>query len=160
SSARESAVDAAFDGADASSRPQDAGSSEAADSADAALLDGADAADTGPHVNPAHAEPTAAILTAQGPDCLPCAERNGCLDPAQQGGSCEDTPGAAPTPCNAILESMSAVSETEICRATLNTIFTSGCAATIAGQAPCLCGDTDPLLCLAGGAPPSGAALP
>src|SRR5215471_2893495 len=127
--APEAAVEAAFDSGDAGTQPMDASSSETA-----ATVDAADAADAGPRVDPAHAEPTAAILTAQGTDCLPCAERNGCLDPAQQGGSCEDTAGTAPPACSAILGSSSDVSETEVCRATLNTVFSSGCAATTDGQ--------------------------
>src|SRR5579864_7987079 len=40
---------------------------------------------------------TRSILTAQSPACLGCAVRNGCLDPAQQGGVCELTMGRVPT---------------------------------------------------------------
>ena len=102
---------------------------------------------------------TQTILSARGPDCLPCAERSGCLDPSLQGGTCEGTPGIAPDACSAVLGTASAPTEALVCIATLNAIFTSGCALT-RQETPCYCGAADPGACLAGTAPPSGPVLP
>jgi hypothetical protein len=101
---------------------------------------------------------TESILGDQSPDCFPCADRNGCLDPGRQGGTCEGTPGVAPVECGAVLGASSALTEALVCLATLNTIFTSKCAGI--SETPCLCGATDPEACLGGGAPPTGPALP
>jgi hypothetical protein len=51
------------------------------------------------------------------------------------------------------------VSETQVCLATLDHIFQSGCAATLM-VTPCLCGSTDAGQCLAGTAAPTGPLLP
>jgi hypothetical protein len=108
---------------------------------------------------------TAACLTAQGSTCLSCATDNGCLDPAQLGGSCEDTTGTSTkftgalpdgTSCSTVLAS-SSETETQVCLQTLSTIFTSQCAATFQ-ETPCLCGSTDAATCLAGSATPTGPA--
>jgi hypothetical protein len=94
---------------------------------------------------------TDAVLTSQGPDCLACAKRNGCLDPAQQGGSCDDVAGNAPG-CGA------GVTERDICYKTLADVFTSKCAETLQ-ETPCLCGDTDVVQCLEGNVIPNGPIL-
>jgi hypothetical protein len=91
---------------------------------------------------------TEAVLSSQGPDCLPCAKRNGCLDSAQQGGSCDEVAGNAPA-CGA------GVTERDICYKTLFDVFTSKCAETLQ-ETPCLCGDTDVIECLNGTATPTG----
>jgi len=88
------------------------------------------------------------ILREQGSDCLPCAQRNGCFDPAQLGGTCESTKGSGTT-CG------TAATETAICLKTLDDIFSSRCAATMQ-LTPCLCGSTDPAACLSGAAAPAG----
>jgi hypothetical protein len=92
---------------------------------------------------------TEAVLKSQGADCLPCAKRNGCLDPAQQGGSCDEVAGNAPG-CGA------GVTERDICYKTLFDVFASKCAETMQ-ETPCLCGDTDVIACLNGTATPNGA---
>jgi hypothetical protein len=102
---------------------------------------------------------TQSILAQQGSDCLPCAEANGCLDPALLGGSCEGTTGTAPVGCAALLGTSSAPSEALVCLATLNAIFTSRCAA-LRQETPCLCGSTDPGSCLAGTDAPTGPVAP
>jgi hypothetical protein len=89
--------------------------------------------------------------------CFECVRDNGCLDPAQAGGACEDTTGTAPVACEASLSVSTPVSETSVCLATLDKIFQSGCAATLQ-LTPCLCGSSDAGKCLAGDptAPPVG----
>jgi hypothetical protein len=62
--------------------------------------------------------------------CSQCVRDNGCFDLAQQGGTCEDTPGTAPVACQTAIMSSTPVSETKICLATLDRIFLSQCAAT------------------------------
>src|ERR1035438_7951434 len=105
---------------------------------------------------------TQACLTAQAPDCLACATTNGCLDPAQLGGTCEGTPGTASllagalpdgTTCSAIFPSTP--TEAQVCLETLGTIFSSKCAATLQ-ETPCLCGSADAAGCLAGTTTPIG----
>jgi hypothetical protein len=91
--------------------------------------------------------------------CSDCVRGNGCLDPAKMGGACEDTSGNAPPACQAALTSASQVTETQLCLATLDKIFTSQCSSTLQ-LTPCLCGNTDPALCLAGMADPAGPLLP
>jgi hypothetical protein len=126
-----------------------------------------DASDTGVpdgitaplHIDAGNGDPTSTVLAAQGDDCLPCAQRNGCLDPTLQGGACEDTPGAAPVTCASLL-GLAAVTETQVCLTTLDVIFASRCASTLQGETPCLCGDADPASCLGGTATPTGPALP
>jgi hypothetical protein len=98
---------------------------------------------------------TQSILDAQGPDCFACAERNGCLDPMLQGGTCEGTKGTAPSACGAFLGTEAAPSEAKTCLATLQAIFASGCAST-RDETPCLCGSGDPGACIAGSEPPAG----
>jgi hypothetical protein len=98
--------------------------------------------------DPGSGRSTDAILREQGADCLPCAQRNGCFDPAQLGGTCEGTSGQA-TACG------TGVTETAICLKTLDDIFNSKCAATMQ-LTPCLCGSTDHAACLSGTADPSG----
>jgi hypothetical protein len=91
---------------------------------------------------------TMAILSAQGPDCLDCAQRSGCLDTKGSGNPCEGATGNA-TACGA------GVTETDMCLRTLMQVFSSKCAATLQ-QVPCLCGATDAQECLQGTAQPSG----
>jgi hypothetical protein len=112
---------------------------------------------------------TSTCLSAQGAGagaCLNCAQVNGCLAPAQQGGTCEDVSGtlthfAGTLPdgntCAGVFSQGTGQSETAICLETLSTIFTSRCAASLQ-VTPCLCGTTDQTQCLAGTAQPNGAA--
>jgi hypothetical protein len=100
-------------------------------------------------------ETTLTVLAAQGPNCVSCAMQNGCLDPAQSGGSCEDTPGTAPAACAPVFGMTTAPSETKVCLATLKMIFSSHCSTDLQ-QEPCFCGQTDRTMCLAGNAAPSG----
>jgi len=106
---------------------------------------------------------TETILSAQGPACLACVQRNGCLDPAQQGMSCEKTAGRAHLleanpgsggSCAALLGGAEPA-ESEVCVRTLHGIFSSGCASA-RWLTPCLCGSTDPAACLEGTAPTAG----
>jgi len=115
-----------------------------------------DSADAGPLIRVvSDGETTRSILGAQGPNCTSCALMNGCLDPAQNGGACEDTPGTAPAACGPVFGTTSPVTETKVCLATLKMIFSSHCSADLQQQ-PCFCGDTDRQMCLAGDAPPTG----
>jgi hypothetical protein len=110
---------------------------------------------------------TTACLSAQGPTggaCLACAQVNGCLDPVQQGGSCEDTTGTHThfggtlpdgTTCASVFSQGVDETETQVCLDTLGTIFGSRCAASFA-ETPCLCGTTDPASCLFGTVTPNG----
>jgi len=91
--------------------------------------------------------------------CSQCAIDNGCLDPAQQGGTCEGVLGTAPAACGPVLGTVSAPSETQVCLATLQTIFGSGCAATLQ-ETPCLCGTADAAQCLSGTVTPNGPIFP
>jgi hypothetical protein len=90
--------------------------------------------------------------------CSQCAIDNGCLDPAQQGGTCEGVPGTAPAACASLI-GVPAPSETQVCLATLQRIFGSGCAASLQ-ETPCLCGDTDPAQCLSGNVAPNKPIFP
>jgi hypothetical protein len=115
---------------------------------------------------------TQCILMAQNATCYSCANTNGCLDPAQLGGTCETTTGTvnpftgtlpdgrsctAATDAGAAVLTSATETETQVCIQTLNTIFTSKCAATLQ-ETPCLCGATDSAMCLAGSATPTGPA--
>jgi hypothetical protein len=73
------------------------------------------------------------------------------MDPLQQGGTCEATPGNADE-CGA------GMTQTAVCLKTLDDLFQSKCAASLQ-MTPCLCGTTDPAACLAGTAPPTGAMM-
>ena len=95
---------------------------------------------------PSHTTET--VLSAQGSDCLACAQRSGCLDPKQSGSSCEELLGQA-AGCGP------GVSERDICFRTLNDVFTSKCAETLQ-EVPCLCGATDVVQCLDGTETPTG----
>jgi hypothetical protein len=95
--------------------------------------------------------------------CFACASANGCLDPAVQGGTCEAFtgnatlfPGVLPDgkTCAQIVGG-STVSESAVCFDTLSSIFSSRCAASLQ-LTPCLCGSTNPGLCLAGTVTPNG----
>jgi hypothetical protein len=133
-----------------------------ADTSDATVPEtgAADGGTDGPTINAGHGDPTPTVLAAQGDDCLPCATRNGCLDPALLGGACEDMPNPAPSACTALFADITSVTETQVCLATLNTIFASKCAATLQGETPCLCAAADPGSCLAGDVSAAGAAFP
>jgi hypothetical protein len=110
---------------------------------------------------------TTACLSAQGPTagaCFACAQTNGCLDPTEQGGSCEDTAGTQPhfggtlpdgKTCASVFSQGASESEAQVCLETLGTIFASRCSASLQ-ETPCLCGTTDAASCLAGTAPPNG----
>jgi hypothetical protein len=104
--------------------------------------------------------------------CFACAQTNGCLDPAQLGGTCEDTPGTVNPFTGTLPDSLMCTvaadggapvlasateTETNICLQTLGIVFTSKCAATFQ-ETPCLCGATDNATCLAGSATPTGPA--
>jgi hypothetical protein len=98
------------------------------------------------------------------PSCLDCAMSNGCFDPKQQGGTCEMLSGALTHlsgsigdggPTCATVIGTEPVSEKQICMRTLQMIFSSKCAATLQ-LTPCLCGTTDPTMCLPGQVTPNG----
>jgi hypothetical protein len=93
------------------------------------------------------------------PSCFQCAVDNGCLDPAQVGGSCEDATGTAPAACSTALGQTTPVSETQVCLATLDAIFASGCS-SLGLMTPCLCGTSDAGACLSGSAPANGPVTP
>jgi hypothetical protein len=109
------------------------------------------------------ASDTSTCLGAQGTGCFQCAQDNGCLDPAQFGGSCEDVTGTSTkfsgtlpdgNTCSQVLAS-TPETETQVCLQALDAIFVSQCAGTLQ-ETPCLCGATDPSACLAGTATPTG----
>jgi hypothetical protein len=102
---------------------------------------------------------TQSILSGQGSDCFACAERSGCLDSTLQGGTCEETLGDSSAACAAPLGLTSTPSEALVCVATLSAIFTSRCI-TALQETPCLCGSTDPSVCVGGAAAPTGALAP
>jgi hypothetical protein len=92
---------------------------------------------------------TRQLLTAFSPDCLACAEKNGCLDPAQKGGAiCEGAPGQA----------KSGASEVELCLKALKCIFNTKCGNT-GEESQCLCGSTDIEECMSGKAAPNGSCV-
>jgi hypothetical protein len=95
------------------------------------------------------AKTTQELLGMLAKDCLPCAQKNGCLDPAQQGAVCETPPGTS---------KVSGQSETALCLDALRCIFTTKCANTT-DENPCLCGKTDIMDCMAGKSPPTGACI-
>jgi hypothetical protein len=95
--------------------------------------------------------------------CSTCVQNNGCLDPAQQGGTCEAVAGNAALfsgvlpdgqTCSQVVGT-SPISESAICFQTLVQVFTSQCAATLQ-ETPCLCGATDVYMCMDGSATPTG----
>jgi len=90
--------------------------------------------------------------------CSQCALDNGCIDPAQFGGRCEDVPGTSAS-CAAVLGTSSPPSETQVCLATLDAIFKSRCAADLQ-EIPCLCGTADVQQCLNGTVTPNGPVFP
>jgi hypothetical protein len=110
---------------------------------------------------------TTACLNAQGPTagaCTSCAQANGCLDPAQIGGTCEDTAGTLPhlggtlpdgNTCTSVFSQGSTETEAQVCLDTLGAIFTSTCA-SMGTEQPCFCGSTPSATCLAGTAQPNG----
>jgi len=91
---------------------------------------------------------TEAILDARSATCLACAQQSGCLDPTQAGGTCEMLAGNAAS---------GGLTEAELCRKTLNDVFTSRCFTDII-FAECLCGETALEDCLGGTAIPAGPA--
>jgi hypothetical protein len=105
----------------------------------------ADAGDAGPPT-------TSSLLSAQGPNCLSCAESHSCLAAAGDGNACELLTGTAQS---------GDMPESMVCTHTLQAIFSSHCAAS--GQLmACLCGSgsTDFTACETGQVTPSGAAYP
>jgi hypothetical protein len=89
------------------------------------------------------------ILNALSKDCLACAEKNDCLNPAKGSGICETMPG---------ISKISGQAESALCLDALRCIFTSKCANT-GEENPCLCGPTDPMACFHGDAPPMGSCV-
>jgi hypothetical protein len=102
---------------------------------------------------------TTACLQSRPAGCFQCAVDNGCLDPAQIGGTCEQLTGNAPATCQSVLATSAIPTETQVCMKTLHDIFTSGCAAD-GQETPCLCGATDAQACLGGSVTPLGAVYP
>jgi hypothetical protein len=105
---------------------------------------------------------TLGVLNAISPSCGSCAQANGCLDPAQLGGTCEGTTGAATLFAGALPDGKTcsqvvpSATEADVCFQTLSGVFSSKCAATLQ-ETPCLCGSTDVVTCLGGSATPTGA---
>jgi hypothetical protein len=81
------------------------------------------------------------------------------LDPLQIGGVCEGVTGNASATCQSLVGTSAVPTETQVCLKTLDTIFSSGCAAD-GQETPCLCGNTDPVACQNGSVSPAGAAFP
>jgi hypothetical protein len=102
---------------------------------------------------------TTACLQSRPAGCFQCAVDNGCLDPAQIGGTCEQLTGTAPATCQSVLATSTVPTETQVCMKTLHDIFASGCAAD-GQETPCLCGATDAQACLGGSVTPLGAVYP
>jgi hypothetical protein len=111
---------------------------------------------------------TRSILAAQSPAlpgdaatsaCLACAEENGCLDPAQQGGGCETVPdrGAALDGGEAGTDAFQ--KEAPLCLRVLAKIFATKCAATLE-ETPCICGSANSAQCLAGNVTATGPVYP
>jgi hypothetical protein len=105
---------------------------------------------------------TRSVLAVQSPACADCATRNGCLDPAQQGGSCELADGRVLTAVNGALDAGAPLDPpdpgyTANCLRTLADTFSSHCADSMT-MTPCLCGgDTDAAApCIEGRTPPAG----
>jgi hypothetical protein len=102
-----------------------------------------------------------------------CAWTDGCLDPMQQGSTCEllsaGVPGngeagtimhlEGPLPDGKMCGSILGANETTICLQTLATMFSTNCAVNSEGPrlTQCLCGATTVNPCLAGQATPTGA---
>jgi hypothetical protein len=115
---------------------------------------------------------TAACLQAQDKpatigtptQCSTCVAANGCLDPTQNGTTCEVIP---PPPIDPILLGVlpdgkmcssvlgSATTHAEICLEVLDVVFTSKCG-TGSVLLPCLCGQTPVQACESGTALPTG----
>jgi hypothetical protein len=96
--------------------------------------------------------------------CSTCVTTNGCFLPASQGGTCELTMGNATLfsgtladgkTCSQVFSSLPSTSETNICLAVLDMVFTSKCASSLQ-ETPCLCGATPTAMCLGGTATPTG----
>jgi hypothetical protein len=92
------------------------------------------------------------LVDGGGPDLTSCLAANGCLDPATGGGLCELLDAAVPG-------SKELGDPRQNCLQTLYDTLTSGCAVTLQ-LTPCLCGDADPTLCIAGDATPNGPVYP
>jgi hypothetical protein len=97
------------------------------------------------------AKTTQELLGALGKDCLPCAQKNGCLDPAQHGAVCETGPGP-------VSSNVSGQTEAALCLDALRCIFTTKCANS-GEETPCLCGRTDIMECMEGKSPPTGSCV-
>jgi hypothetical protein len=97
--------------------------------------------------------------------CSTCAVANGCLDPAQQGGTCEGTAGNATLftgtlpdgkTCSQVFAPLtSPVSETSVCLAVLRMVFTSKCAESLQ-ETVCVCGTVDVGSCTSGAVQANG----
>jgi hypothetical protein len=95
------------------------------------------------------AKTTQEILSALHKDCLACAEKNGCLDPAQQSGVCETVAGNS---------KINGQSEVSLCLDALRCVFTTKCANN-GEESQCLCGKTDIIECMEGRSAPQGACV-
>jgi hypothetical protein len=154
SNAKRLAIAAAWVALSGCSRACDGGSS--ADRADSGGTASATAATLRPRAANARtprldaAKTTREILTELSPDCLSCAEKNGCLDPAQRGGiTCETVEGVS---------KVSGQAENALCLDTLRCIFTSKCANSTE-ESECVCGKTSISSCLDGSEAPVGTCI-
>jgi hypothetical protein len=95
--------------------------------------------------------------TAPG-SCYRCVVDAGCFDHSFSGATCEDVTGTAPA-CQSALAAPSAPTETQVCLATLKSMFSSHCASTLE-EVPCLCGATPPDTCQTGVETPAGPVYP
>jgi hypothetical protein len=143
--------------------------------------------DAGPNGGNGRPVTTSSLFAAFGPDCLWCTVMNGCLDPAQFGGTCEVARSFG-SGCDCGMGSQGADGGSgggdassvgggactfhvptnptdaikcysDICTRTLEDIFSTQCAASLQ-ETPCLCGATDPAACLGGSAVPTGPLVP
>jgi hypothetical protein len=95
------------------------------------------------------ANTTRELLAELAPDCVSCAEKNGCLDVTTQGAECESIAG---------ISKVSGQTETALCLDLLRCIFTSKCANS-GEQSQCVCGKADVLSCLDGSEAPAGSCI-
>jgi len=141
-------VDAPAEGA----LPMDATADAIADAA------GEGAADSGAPGDASLPATTEAILSAQGPQCLPCAQTNGCLDPSQGAALCQGLSAPAPAACGSVVGAP-APTEAQVCLHALQKTFVSGCAVSLQAT-PCVCGATPVVACTDGTTPATGVFMP
>jgi hypothetical protein len=93
---------------------------------------------------------TQQLLSAFSPGCLSCAEKNGCLDPAQKGGGvCEGVPGQSRS---------GGQSEAALCLKALKCVFNTKCGNS-GEESQCLCGTTEITDCMSGKSAPNGSCV-